>query len=134
MTRRPSPRRLGGFTLIEVVVALILLSLTLWVMFHLGDTVMRQAGSAKLISEATHLARAQLARIGSEVPLRPGRFERWSNGMMLTTTIRLADMADGAGGMVLYHIEVTAAFGEREAEKFKLVSMQIGPDSRDEGS
>ena len=78
-----------GFTLVEVVVAFVLLSLVLVAGFEVFTTGMRRAGELEDRSIALELAESTIARAGVEVPLQEsqhagqspdGRFQ-WSLGI-----------------------------------------------------
>jgi general secretion pathway protein I len=61
-----------GFTLVEVIAALAILSLSLVVLFSSLSEGFHNQQKAKTLSEATTLAQSLLARVGPELPLRPG--------------------------------------------------------------
>jgi general secretion pathway protein I len=67
-----------GFTLIEVIAALAILSLSLGLLFSSLSESFYHQGRAKTLSEATMLAQTVLARAGTELPLKPGE----SGGML----------------------------------------------------
>jgi general secretion pathway protein I len=63
----------AGFTLIEVIAALAILSLTMAAVFGvLSDSFFNQR-KARDLAEATSLAQSTLARIGTEWPIASGR-------------------------------------------------------------
>jgi general secretion pathway protein I len=62
----------AGFTIVEVVAALAILSLSLTLLFStMSDGIHRQQ-RAKTLTEASALAQSLLARVGTELPLTPG--------------------------------------------------------------
>ena len=63
-----------GFTLIEVLVALIVLSLALSIIFAGVSQNLRSRRAALHYQQAMLLAESKLASIGVEVPLREGEF------------------------------------------------------------
>ena len=65
-------RRERGFTLLEVLVALVIFALLFGVLAQIFQTGLRQSAVAEQASAATLLARSQLARVGVEVPLAEG--------------------------------------------------------------
>jgi general secretion pathway protein I len=67
------PNREAGFTVVEVVVALIILSLALGVLLNVMSNSIRQTGQAETVAEAGSLAQSLLAKIGTELPLRDGQ-------------------------------------------------------------
>lgn len=78
----------AGFTIIEVIAALTILSLALAVLFGtLSDGFFYQ-GRARKLAEATSLAQSVLARAGTEFPLRPGvKKGEEENGLHWTLSI-----------------------------------------------
>lgn len=66
--------RAQGFTLLEVVVALIVFALTFGAFAQIFSTGFRQSRAAERTAEATLVAESVLARIGNETRLEPGRF------------------------------------------------------------
>jgi prepilin-type N-terminal cleavage/methylation domain-containing protein len=65
-------RRQRGFTLIEVLVAFVLLSLVLATSFELFTTGMRRAVDLEERSRALAVAQARMASAGVESPLKEG--------------------------------------------------------------
>ena len=61
-----------GFTLIEVVVALVILTVALGALLQLFQTGLRSGGVAETRVYATLLAQSRLAALGVEAPLEPG--------------------------------------------------------------
>ena len=64
-----------GFTLIEVLVSFVLLSLSLVVILQIFATGLRSSGAAEGYTRAMLLAESTLARLGSEIPLVAGETE-----------------------------------------------------------
>ena len=69
------PRRAGGFTLIEVVVAFVLLSLVLMTAFEVFSSCMQRAGELDERSRALAIAQSQLAAAGTEELFREGQVQ-----------------------------------------------------------
>jgi prepilin-type N-terminal cleavage/methylation domain-containing protein len=61
--------RQAGFTLVEVVVAIAILSIALGSLMAMIGSALRQAGQADRMAEAGALAQSLLARLGPELPL-----------------------------------------------------------------
>jgi len=86
MTRRspprlllPSPhprpvRRQGGFSLLEVVVALAILALCLGILIQIFSRALSTTALSGVYSRATTLAQARLDDVGVEIPLEPARY------------------------------------------------------------
>jgi general secretion pathway protein I len=62
----------AGFTVIEVIAALAILSLSLALLFSTMSEAIHRQQRAKTLAEASVLAQSLLARIGTEFPLRQG--------------------------------------------------------------
>lgn len=88
---RPDTQR--GFTLIEVVVAFVLLSLVLATGFEIFTTGLARAGALDERSRALAVAQSQLDLAGMEQPLRVGetRGESEDRRFRWTTTVALSD-------------------------------------------
>lgn len=69
----PRSRVPSGFSLLEVLVAFVVMALTLGVLFQIFGTGLRTAGTADNYARATTLARGQLALAADTPPLTPGR-------------------------------------------------------------
>jgi general secretion pathway protein I len=74
----------AGFTLVEVIVALAMLSLGLSVLLGLISSSLRQSASAERMAEAGSLAQSLMAEVGTDLPIkleeREGQFPngyRW---------------------------------------------------------
>ena len=72
MPRRHERGRTDGFTLLEILVALVIFALAFGVLAQIIQTGLRQSTGARSITAATLLAQSELARVGIEVPLRGG--------------------------------------------------------------
>jgi general secretion pathway protein I len=62
----------AGFTLPEVIAALAILALSLGGIFGVISDSLRRTGQAEVAAEANALAQSLLARVGTELPVRPG--------------------------------------------------------------
>ncbi|HLH91731.1 MAG TPA: prepilin-type N-terminal cleavage/methylation domain-containing protein [Xanthobacteraceae bacterium] len=71
-TRRRNRRSSGGFTLVEVVVALAILALSGSVIFGAIGNALWSVREANSTARAGLLAQSLLARIGADLPLRTG--------------------------------------------------------------
>lgn len=70
-----------GFTLIEMLVALTILSVSLAVILEVISSTMDRVRLQREDSAATLLAQSLLARVGSDIPLREGKRDGvYSNG------------------------------------------------------
>jgi general secretion pathway protein I len=110
-----------GFTLIEVVVALLIFGLALAMVARIIQTGVLESGRAEAMTTATLLARSQLARINADVPLAQGELDGDAgDGFHWRIVLRPAALEDDRGGepqvpdhspkILLYLIEVTVAW------------------------
>lgn len=89
--RPRSAKRGGGFTLIEVVVAFVLLTLVLATAFEIFSGGLRRAGELENYSRALVIAQSRLALAGQEEPYQEGEVRgesedgrfRWAVGTMM---------------------------------------------------
>ena len=107
--------RRRGFTLIEVVVALMVLTVALGAMLELFSTGLRATAAAENRIFAVLLAQSRLAAIGVETPLEEGIEDgEFDDRFRWTAEIAPLDEpgleADGAG-FTLYRIAVTVSWG-----------------------
>src|SRR3954464_8905890 len=72
MTRTVAPRGEAGFTLVEIVVAFVLLALVLSTGFEIFASGLRRAGELEDQSRAIVIAQSQLAAAGLDTPATEG--------------------------------------------------------------
>jgi general secretion pathway protein I len=128
----PADRR-RGFTLVEVVVALLIFGLTFAVLARIVQTGILQSGRAEVMTTATLLARSQLARIGVDVPIAAGELEGDAGGgFRWRIVVRPAELEgdrdDAATDQVVlpHRVEVTVAWGEGSREQaLTLTSLRL---------
>ena len=107
-----SPPRPAGFTLLEVLVALLIFGLVFGVLAQIFQTGLRQSSAAERMSTATLLARSQLARIGIDVPLEIGETEEDAgDDFRVRTTIVPAEFETGNDDLAAVVVEVVVAWG-----------------------
>ncbi len=125
-----------GFTLIEVVVALVIFGLAFAVLARIVQTGILQSGRAEAMTTATLLARSQLARIGADVPIAPGELDGDAgDGFRWRIVIRPAALEDDQAGaadqpqrpaILPYQVAVTIAWGGGgPAETLTLTSLRL---------
>ena len=127
VSRRARGRAAPGFTLLEVLVALLVFGLLFGVLAQIMRTGLRQSASAETTVMASLLARSQLARVGVELPLAPGEVEGEADGMHWRTAIRLAEPLSGESDIGAYTVDVTVAWGAGEAQQLTLTTLKLGP-------
>lgn len=122
-----------GMTLIEVLVAFVVLSLTMAVIMQIFSGGMRNARMAESYSRAVFLAESRLAAAGIERPLaagedsgQVGRELRWQ---VIVTPVE----DDGASDRQmmparLYQVRARVGWSEDGGERqIELVSLRLGP-------
>lgn len=86
-----SPNRCkdSGFTLVETLVALVMLTLGLAAVIQVFGGGFRGIRASELESAALHLAKQQLALTGAEIPLSPGQVQgTTANGLQWSVTVQ----------------------------------------------
>lgn len=129
-------RRAAGFTLIEVVVAFVLLSLVLATGFEVFTTGMRRAGDLDERARALSVAQSKLAAAGTEQPLKEGQFQGQSDDGKYRWTLAIARSAEGAqdpnmplqSAYGLYRIDVSVAWrgGDGRDQTLSLATLELG--------
>ena len=128
MRQRHDDARASGFTLLEVLVALVIFALAFGVLAQIIQTGLRQSTVAESTAAATALARSQLARVGVELPLETGETEgETEDGMRWHTGIQLAEPPDEDLGIAAYEVQVTVSWGPGTAEQVTLTTLRVGP-------
>lgn len=120
-------RAASGFTLLEVLVALLVFGLMFGILAQIMRTGLRQSASAETTTIASLLARSQLARVGVELPLEPGLVEGEVDGMRWRTAIGLAEPLTEETEIGTYRVDVTIAWGESDAQQLTLTTLKLGP-------
>jgi general secretion pathway protein I len=127
MPRRREHASRSGFTLLEILVALVIFALAFGVLAQIMQTGLRQTAGAQTRAGATLLARSELARVGIEVPLQVGRAEgETADGMRWQTDIEVAEQPDEDQSLALYEVQVTVAWGASPAERLILTTLRTG--------
>lgn len=129
--------RASGFTLIEVMVAFVLLSLVLATGFEIFSTGLRRAGDLEGQSRAVMIAQTRLAAAGLEEQLREGVTQGESEDGQFHWTLDVKAVQDelvpgqpqpGPGTYMLYRIEAkvdwTAA--NSRTRSYSLVTAGLG--------
>jgi general secretion pathway protein I len=81
-------RRDAGFTLVETLVSLVILTIGLVALIEIFGSGFRGVRASELDTAALHVATSQLTRAGAETPLRRGQHQgTTSDGLEWTVTI-----------------------------------------------
>jgi general secretion pathway protein I len=127
----------AGFTLIEVLVAFVLLSLVLATGFEIFSTGLRRAGDLEAHSRAVMIAQTKLAAAGLEEQLKEGRTEgesedgqfRWSLDVKgVQDELAAGQPQPGPGTYMLYRIEAHVDWAGADARRrnYSLVTLGLG--------
>ena len=120
-------RRQSGFSLLEVLVAFVILSLSLGVIMRLFSDSLRNIGTAERSTHAVAVAESAFASLGVETPLTEGETGgedaqgyRWRASV--SSFADAAAVLDNQAAPALYQIEVTVTRGET-AENTPLITL-----------
>ena len=129
-------RRQRGFTLIEVVVAFVLLSLVLATSFELFTSGMRRAVDLEERSMALAVAQARMAAVGVESALKEGASAGQTDDGKYRWTVTITRSAEGAAEAHhalatpygLYRVEtvVTWRGADERDHSFSLATLELG--------
>jgi len=109
--RRSKAARQSGFTLLEVMVAMVIAGLATVVLLRAGFAGAAQDGAAAQFEEATARAQSRLASLGTLTPLAPGQLSGDDGGgYHWQVDISLIKQT---GSLSLYAVTLTESFGRR---------------------
>ncbi|WP_370278869.1 prepilin-type N-terminal cleavage/methylation domain-containing protein [Pontibacterium sp.] len=126
-----SPRRReNGFTLIEVLVAFIVLSMSLGVIMSILSVSMRTSRTASTDQYALMLAESKLSELVGTPELKVGRREgEFDDAYRWEAHIEPWEFPDQDPGTVYtfmpYRVEVAVIWGDHDRERFTLSSIYI---------
>lgn len=122
-----------GMTLIEVLVAFVLLSLSLGVIFHIFAGGMRNARIAEGYSRAVFLAESKMAAVGAQYPVIVGEQQgQLDSGLRWRISIApaqdpSAQSSDLAMRLALFDVTVQVTWTEHgKSHHVELVSVRLG--------
>jgi general secretion pathway protein I len=120
-----------GFTLIEVIVALAILSIGLSVLLGLISGGLLQTASAERIAEAGSLAQSLMAEVGADLPIKPGEREgqfssgyRWRLKMLQYGDAK--EQEEWPVGLYVISTEINWEDGARQ-RSLELTTLRVGP-------
>ena len=129
-------KRGAGFTLVEVVVAFLLLSMVLATGFELFTAGMRRAIDLEERSKALAVAQSQLAGAGSAIALKEGAASGQTDDGKYRWTLTIARSGEGAPDASqpiqtaygLYRVEVVVSWrgADERDHDFSLATLQLG--------
>ena len=128
-TSRPGPSR--GFTLVEVLVALTILSLALAALFQAFGGGLRGVIASRDYLGAAAEARSIVQRVGVDIPVAPGvltgEFEDGNRWEVAIDPFAGTDLRGGATGgqLALFAVKVTIAAGDRPL--LSIATLRLGP-------
>lgn len=131
LRRRRRIRRNRGFTLVEVVVAIAILTLMAGVIFRVNSDSIHNIRRADALADASALAQSLIAKVGAEIPLREGEV-RGQSGATLQWRVqmkRYGDATDRAQWpLAAYTVmaEVTLRDGP-DTQPVELITLRLGP-------
>jgi general secretion pathway protein I len=136
-----SARRSGGFTLLEVVVAIAIAAVALVGLFQAGSGGLVAVDTAARTQEAIQRAQSHLAALGRDAALVQGEFTdddgggyRWRLRVRpVATRGALASDGNSAGSSTLYDVEVAILWAGRAGDRsVVLKTLRLGtPSSSD---
>ena len=123
-------RRTGGFTLLEVLVAMVILAVALVSLIQAFSTGLRGLGTAQANSFLVTQARSTLETVGSLTPLEDGsQSGEFDDGTLWSVEIQPYDAEDAADFEILnvtpYEVEVTVT--SKSGRRITLQSLRLGP-------
>lgn len=128
--------RQHGFTLIEVLVAFVLLALVMSVGLEVFTTGMRRSIDLEERSQALAVAQSQMAGAGIEVPLKEGNASGQTDDGKYRWILTIARSEEGAAdpnqplqsAYGLYRVEVVVTWrgSDERDHAFSLATLQLG--------
>jgi general secretion pathway protein I len=131
-------RRQAGFTLVEIVVAFVLLALVLSTGFEIFSSGLRRAGDLEDQSQAILIAQSQMAAAGMEAQLAEGTTQGDTEDRRFHWTVAVSPTTEGTpppdqpqqgpGTFMLYRVDVRVQWqgGDQRERVFSLASLAIG--------
>ena len=133
----------GGFTLLEVVVAMTILAVALGIAFRVFSGALNNAAVADSVLRATAVAESVLASAGIAGPLQVGDDEGEDGPYRWTRSVSAYEPpgSETALPLPLYEIRVTVAWDAEKAagkggagRRVTLTSLRVSNEKSDEGT
>ncbi len=116
-----------GFTLLEVLVALIIFSIAFGAIASIFQTSLRQSTTAETMIDATAVAERQIARFGTELPLELGETSGLSSeGLIWNAKVVLGSPLSENSDVALYRITVDVGSEDGGDGYVTLETLRIG--------
>ncbi len=121
-------KRVGGFTLVEVAVALAILALALGVLYQTFGWGLRRAAATQQRELALLTAQSLLAHVRGGNRLRPSvETGQTQEGLEWRWDIRERPVAiDTISPFRAFEVTIEVGWGEREAQRVRLQSIETG--------
>ncbi|MGH1482980.1 MAG: type IV pilus modification PilV family protein [Geminicoccales bacterium] len=124
-------RTTRGFTLLEVLVALIIFGIAFGTIAGMFQTSLRHSDTATTLFDAQALAEQQMARFGAEIALAPGEHKgietiRKRKALAWRGRVSLAEPVVAGDDLALYHIVVDVASEGAAVPLVTLETVRIG--------
>lgn len=122
----------AGFSLLEVLIAFAILSITLGVLLQIFSRAMSTTSVSGSFARGAELAEATLARAGSEIPLEEGdssgEAEAGYSWSLRMTQVDVTDVfLDQAPPVTPYRVTATAYWQDGSVERrFSLATLRLG--------
>ena len=128
--RPPGSAAAGGFTLIEVLIAFVILALALGALLPGFSAGLRGLDAADDYATAAMFAESRLAAVGREAPLEEGttsgEFDERFSWRLDVTALPEAD-PDGVLPVLPYGVVLTVSWGEGDGRSIVVETLRLGP-------
>jgi prepilin-type N-terminal cleavage/methylation domain-containing protein len=121
-----------GFTLLEILVALMIFAIAFGAIADIFHTGLRQSRTAATLFDAKVLAERQMARFGSELPLEPGEFSGLGSAMPGETPlawdakVRAVEELGADIDLALFSVTVEVRDEGSDRAHFRLQTLKLG--------
>lgn len=121
-----------GFTLLEVLIAMVIFAIAFGAIAGIFQTALRQSRTAETLLDAEALAEQQMARLGKDLPLTPGVFTGVAKSadpspLAWRTEIGLAEPLRQDADVALYSITIEISDQAGDRTHLRLQTLRLGP-------
>ena len=134
--RPAAARRQDGFTLVEIVVAFVLLAAVLMTGFEIFSTGLRRAGDLDDQARALVIAQSRLAAAGTEEQFKEGQTQGEEGRFRWTVAIQRSEEGNAAPGQPansayqLFRVDVKVEWSGADARAHAVSLVTLGLGSR----